>query len=92
MAQRRRRSYIQAEQDGFTFRFYADEGGELHITNRHGTTMETAIDTFFAGEYAEDPEHQRYVTETATHVLLWAWYANRPEDHEVMIISCYTKE
>lgn len=86
------REYLRAEQDGFTFRFYADDDGELHIANRHGTSIQEAIDTFFAGEQSAQPEHRRSASETATHVLLWAWYANQPADHEVVIISCYRKE
>jgi len=85
------RECLRVARNGVVFRFYYDPDGELHVVNAHGTTIDEALDTFFSGGRSEDTAHLRFVSDTESHILLWAWYAKRV-DEEVVVISCDRKE
>ena len=77
------------EARGERFRFYWD-GEVLHIEQRHGTTTDDAIATFFDGGPSQwDTEHRRYETLSETHGIYWARHAH---DGSVIIISCWKRE
>jgi hypothetical protein len=86
-----RRQALIVEANGERFRFYYDAGHPevLHITLRHGTTVEDAIRTFFEGETgAWDEERLRFETLTESHGIYWTRHAL---DRSVIIISCFKR-
>ncbi len=64
-----RREALIVEANGERFRFYYDRQHpqSLHITLRHDTTTEDAIQTFFEREARRDEAHARFETLTETH-------------------------
>ena len=87
-----RREVFIVEATGERFRFYFDvERPEaLHITLRHGTTLQDAIQTFFKGRTGPwDEAHARYETVTETRAIFWTRHRG---DQSVIIISCFRRE
>ena len=86
------REALIIEAGGERFRFYYDlEVPEaLHVTLRHGTTPEDAIQTFFEGEHQlRNEERQRFETMSDTLGLYWT---RHPHDGSVIVISCFERE
>ena len=86
------REALIIEAGGERFRFYYDlEVPEvLHVTLRHGTTPEDAIQTFFEGEQQLwNEERQRFETMSDTLSLYWT---RHPHDGSVIVISCFERE
>lgn len=85
------RQTLIVEANGERFRFYYDleDPRILHITLKHGTTLEDAVRTFFEGETSPwDDAHSRFETLAATHSIYWT---RHPHDQSVIIISCFER-
>lgn len=76
---------------GLIFGFRPDKANQdiLHITARHGTTPEEAIETFLTGQTVWDEAHLRFETFSETHGLYWFWWER---DRRVGVISCFRRE
>lgn len=74
---------------GITFRAYFDRSQpeRLHITVRHGVTLEMAAVTVLTGESTRwIREKSCFETVSATHLAAWLW---RDEAHtNVLVITC----
>jgi hypothetical protein len=83
-----RREALIIESGGERFRFYYDTvvTETLHITRRHGTTVEEAVTVFFDGQTSWNDELRRFETFTETFGLYWA---RHPTDQSVIVISCF---
>ncbi|HEY9720894.1 MAG TPA: hypothetical protein V6D47_02710 [Oscillatoriaceae cyanobacterium] len=82
--------YEAFEDSGYTFVFKYDEAFPemLHYHVRHWpNTIDDAIDTFFADVGTWDERHQRFISQSDTHELLWYWIDETKK--VVMVISCY---
>ncbi|MDP2327027.1 MAG: hypothetical protein Q8M79_02960 [Dehalococcoidia bacterium] len=82
------RSALIIEAGGERFRFYYDPElpAVLHITWRHGTTPEDAVEAFFDGPAAWNEARARFETVGERHVLYWTRHAH---DQSVIVISCF---
>jgi len=81
------RSRIVIESDGVEFHFFYSKGSEtvLHITDRHGTSPEQAITTYFEGLTQFDQEHDRFETVGGECALLWNWIER---GKSLFVITC----
>jgi len=81
------RQRVSVSEQGIEFHFFYAKGStiELHITARHGTTVDDAIETYFNGISEYDSEHRRFVTMTAMRTLFWNWIE---PDRVLYVITC----
>ncbi len=80
-----RRRYIY-EAGGLAFHFFFEKGFEsvLHITAEHSTLPSDAPEVFRSGSTEFDEVHNRFVTRTLTHELLWNWIE---QDQSLYVIT-----
>lgn len=87
------KKYLRVAEDGFTFVFKYDPGDpeQLHITVRHLTTIDDALDTFFdeEGRTIWNKKNRRFQTYSETHTLYWYWIDEAAK--VVMIVSCISE-
>lgn len=88
-AQQPSRKWARRRSQGHLFLFkYEEEAPDLlHIYVRHLTTPEDAIRTFFAGQTTWNERHQRFETESETHIVYWFWLDE--SNKKVLVISCF---
>jgi hypothetical protein len=86
--------FLKVSEEGhvFVFKYDKDDPTQLHITVRHLTEIDDALDTFFDKEAESiwNAKNKRFQTYSKTHTLFWFWL-NEPKK-EVMIISCIANE
>lgn len=81
---------------GFHFAWDPDDPAQLHITVRHLTDIDDALDAFFERDHSPkgntlwNEPRKRFETRTETHILFWNW--RDPSQTQVRIISCINRK
>lgn len=82
---------VSEDEHVFVFKFDPSDPEQLHITVRHLTTVDDALDAFFDpdGKTRWNKRHKRFETYTASHTLYWYWIDEAGK--VVMIVSCISE-
>ena len=85
------KKFEQVFENGIKFVFKMDDVDPelLHIFARHLTSIDDALDVFFASKAAWNEQFQRYESYNDTHGLYWFW-SNEP-NKVVMVVSCFRR-
>ena len=85
------KKFEQVFENGIKFVFKMDDVDPelLHIFARLLTSIDDALDVFFASKAAWNEQFQRYESYNDTHGLYWFWI-NEP-NKVVMVVSCFRR-
>jgi hypothetical protein len=85
-------SQYKAVQKGkltFLFKYDRNNPALLHISARHLTTIEDALNVFFNTIPIWNERYNRYESEAITHGIYWFWRDKKQK--QIVIITCFRK-